>query len=573
MVSVKHIRYKGKKRLPPVYRPTEAYSYMIFKEGDTYYAKNGETREIVFEDDDASEVIQSAINTGRGLILIREGTYEISTPIRIEDKKFVYITGMGKWRTILKYAGADPIFSVIGAGERDHTVAYIRFKDLTFQGLGNAFTGIDAKYMSWLFLEDIEFSGIFSTALRLTEVWGVKAKDIFFHSCGGVDTHIVEILASTTDKTTAGTWTGCRWESMYGNAVKIDKSVNQKFIACGFHLNPADENAYRGVDVLNGSVGIAFDSCFFGAGKDNYIKIDGSHEVRIANCHFDSPYSLTMIYITGGSKGITITGNVFGGRFAPYPVKGICIHSDDAENEVEIVGNEAFGDRSSGSRFVVSKGKAEIVGNRVLYFEYGINVTYFAEIIGNYVEGCGYDGIIAKSLGGGVILGNFCLNNGQSGCGAGICLDGGKHYVVVGNICRDNQSTKTQDYGIREVNADYNIICGNRVMESVVSGLSISGAHTIYKHNLGHPTENSGVATISGDGTTTTFTVDIEHGLVTDRVACKITLDRDGSIDKVYLVDTNSDGFYETIRVQVTYASAPASGEEVPIYWSAEVVE
>jgi len=85
--------------------------------------------------------------------------------------------------------------------------------------------------------------------------------------------------------------------------------------------------------------------------------------------------------------------------------------------------------------------------------------------------------------------------------------------------------------------------------------------------------KNSGTATVTGDGTTTTFTVDIPHGLISDKVACKITLDRDGTIDKVYLVDTEPDGFYETIRVQVTYATAPASGEEVPIYWSAEVVE
>ena len=97
-----------------------------------------------------------------------------------------------------------------------------------------------------------------------------------------------------------------------------------------------------------------------------------------------------------------------------------------------------------------------------------------------------------------------------------------------------------------------------------------SGVRTLFK-GVGY--ENSGVITVTGDGTTTTFTVDIAHGLVSDKVACKITLDRDGSIDKVYLVDTDSDGFYETVRVEVTYASAPADGEEVPIYWSAEVVE
>lgn len=86
-------------------------------------------------------------------------------------------------------------------------------------------------------------------------------------------------------------------------------------------------------------------------------------------------------------------------------------------------------------------------------------------------------------------------------------------------------------------------------------------------------TKNSGVATVTGDGVTTTFTVDIAHGLVSDKVSAKITLDRDGSVDKVYLVDADGDGFKETLRVQVTYATAPADGETVPIYWSAEAVQ
>ena len=83
---------------------------------------------------------------------------------------------------------------------------------------------------------------------------------------------------------------------------------------------------------------------------------------------------------------------------------------------------------------------------------------------------------------------------------------------------------------------------------------------------------NSGSAKVTGNGTDTTFTVDITHGLVKDKAVAKITLDREGTVDKVYLVDKDGDGFKETLRVVVTYATAPADGEEVPIYWEAEVV-
>jgi len=126
------------------------------------------------------------------------------------------------------------------------------------------------------------------------------------------------------------------------------------------------------------------------------------------------------------------------------------------------------------------------------------------------------------------------------------------------------------------VTIDHILICGGDVTDATypVFGWGASGWETVKIVWLkGFKNENGGTVTVTGDGSTTTFTVDIEHGLKRDKVACKITLDREGSIDKVYLVDTNSDGFYETIRVQITYASAPASGEEVPIYWSAEIVD
>ncbi|MHC1623133.1 MAG: hypothetical protein ACXQTR_00910 [Candidatus Methanospirareceae archaeon] len=113
--------------------------------------------------------------------------------------------------------------------------------------------------------------------------------------------------------------------------------------------------------------------------------------------------------------------------------------------------------------------------------------------------------------------------------------------------------------------ADINLVdCSNVLLDLIYTTISKAGTVTFRR--------NSGTATITGDGTTTTFTVDITHGLAKDMVVAKITLDRDGTVDKVYLVDTDADGFKETLRVQVTFASAPADGEEVPIYWEAQVV-
>jgi len=134
-----------------------------------------------------------------------------------------------------------------------------------------------------------------------------------------------------------------------------------------------------------------------------------------------------------------------------------------------------------------------------------------------------------------------------------------------------NYAIETWTYGIID---DVLIIGGN--LEGNTAGVyreRATGTPNIkWLQVKGYTTKNSGTATFSGDGSTTTFTIDITHGLVKDKLVAKITLDREGTVDKVYLVDKDGDGFKETLRVVVTYATAPADGEEVPIYWEAEVV-
>jgi len=61
------------------------------------------------------------------------------------------------------------------------------------------------------------------------------------------------------------------------------------------------------------------------------------------------------------------------------------------------------------------------------------------------------------------------------------------------------------------------------------------------------------------------------HGLVSDELSVKVACKKDATY-RWYLVDTDADGTYETIRIVITFTTAPAVGETVEIYWSAEVV-
>ena len=161
------------------------------------------------------------------------------------------------------------------------------------------------------------------------------------------------------------------------------------------------------------------------------------------------------------------------------------------------------------------------------------------------------------------VLGGFWASSPNA---VGFKSDGWRNYFIG---CQLEMGTGSKAFELLS-NSSQNIVLVN---SNCPTAPTIEGSdHLVwYRGRFEH--ENHGTATITGDGSTTTFTVDIEHGLASDKVACKVTLDRDGTIDKVYLVDTDSDGFYETIRVEVTYATAPASDETVPIYWSAQVVE
>lgn len=145
--------------------------------------------------------------------------------------------------------------------------------------------------------------------------------------------------------------------------------------------------------------------------------------------------------------------------------------------------------------------------------------------------------------------------------------------LILGNMLRQDNANKPR-YFIYLSHSNVNYV---RAFRNWVEGIGtgfVNAKYTgcEYRENVGYTTENRGVATVTGDGSTTSFTVDVEHGLVSDKIVARVTLDRDGTVDKVYLVDKDGDGFKETLRIVVTYATAPADGEEVPIYWEAEVV-
>ncbi len=174
------------------------------------------------------------------------------------------------------------------------------------------------------------------------------------------------------------------------------------------------------------------------------------------------------------------------------------------------------------------------------------------------------------------IIGGEILNNNQdtSASYGGIYLYNSVRNKIIGVRVEDTQDTPTQDVGIKEGgSSDNNIIAYCTVRNNKTEQIVIVGANTIIRRNIGYLTENSGVATFSGDGSTTDFLIG-DHGLaVTDpsKIVVKVTPISSDAIDAspcIGYVDPNDNA-----KIRVKFASAPASGtDNVKIIWEAQVV-
>jgi hypothetical protein len=124
-------------------------SYVVWKEGSTYFAKNGITGEVEWSGIDALTVIQSAVNalTSGGKIFFKSGTYTLTGPI---------VLSVGN--ILLEGEGPASILYNTGTGNTiEHTAAsilwHIRIKNLKISSSG---TGADAVHLKWCHFTRVE---------------------------------------------------------------------------------------------------------------------------------------------------------------------------------------------------------------------------------------------------------------------------------------------------------------------------------------------------------------------------------------------------------------------------------
>ena len=161
------------------------------------------------------------------------------------------------------------------------------------------------------------------------------------------------------------------------------------------------------------------------------------------------------------------------------------------------------------------------------------------------------------------------INSGTTSVNrAGIQLEATADYcTVTGNQCFDDQGTKTQSRGIREVTgADFNVITGNNVEDNDNSAnILLTGSSTICRNNMGFVTENSGTGTINSGATSVTITHGLEVTPTADDISVVLAENPTNDPGNIWIDTIGSTTFIINCR------SDPGSSN-LDVAWRAEIL-
>ncbi|UCC58319.1 MAG: right-handed parallel beta-helix repeat-containing protein, partial [Candidatus Bathyarchaeum sp.] len=319
-----------------------AFSFLIWKNGSTYYARNGTTGEIQYSGTNATTVINNAISsipTG-GLVFLCDGTYNIDGTINVVEKLNINIYGES-WETKLNLTqnSNTDMMKIVNSN-------FTTIKSLYFQGNRDSQTsgkGIIVHNSERVLIERCLFYEIKETAIHI------------------LGTHPMSSLQP---------WIVRNWIEKIGNS-SLDHGI-------WIGVNATDAH------VIDNDVGRV---------KGSAIYISSGGFQTISNTCWDSLYGLTAYLVISGG----INGNLFDGN----EKDGINI---DSCKNLLVVGNIAKLNsnnlwNSSSGIYLYNSSYTIITGNRAGSVddyeketqqygikEYGINSDWNL-ITGNHVYG------------------------------------------------------------------------------------------------------------------------------------------------------------------------------------------
>lgn len=553
--------------------PIKAVDIIVYQDDSgNAVALDGSGQLIVGPSNDHAAVIQAAIdylaNRNGGKIYVREGTYTINTSITPKDNVTIEFNKNATIKLSTYFLYLDSTSSVSNfelIGGKFYITQNV--KSVYLAGSANNITIKDAYFGIDSSLGTNSQSNF---GLKFDNVTELKLEGITIDGIAGLDTNVGRTI------------------EINGENINI---ISSKFI--GYYQSGTGQYTY-GIYLTAKDVLIAYNH--FKDWKTGAVYTINSEKIKIiGNVIEGGEYGIRL---EDGTKNVIIEGNMFidvgstskGSIFtwgSTTPVYNISIASNVFRNEQKYVGpiniNYTRNVSIVGNLFEIKEVTANIVGySKAINLLEATDVTiegnvFYAPAI-NTVDWSIID-VDDNTLRVSIINNIFAPAGGSQST---IINLGGypmEEIIIRNNIFYPNQLGQTDEpVSISPDDVPSIIIEDNVFLNSspdrVFDWLPSS---TKIRKNYGFTTENSGTATLSGDGTTTDFLLG-NHGLspsINDptRVLVKCT---PASADAIaaspvvcYLSDEDADGIYESIRAK--FASAPAAGtNNVKLIWKAE---
>jgi hypothetical protein len=505
--------------------PSYPYSFLIEERGNLIVAQDSSGR-IRFSGSDACTVIQSAINalTSGGKIFIKAGTYTVTTWIDLGNKSNIVLQGEGDCTKLVKPLGYVKAETYYGRVLYLANADGITIKDIYIESTSAGADGSDNAIVNMYNANNCTFENV-----------TLKQRDDGSGGTRGID-------AVTGNN---NVFVNCRLlgsgAADHGNWGMGLGGLFNKVLGCYFE--GWGHNA-----IMNGPNRGIIANCVFKRFYDDCIDLNGIYEVAIVGnvCRKEKVDQVGFfVSLADSCHDIVIADNV---------IQGIN-HGVGVFNSYDVViaGNRFIDPAVAASKLVYVTGASDgiLVANNYAVAQYLVHLDFTSQTV----------------LGKKVLI----MDNNLYG-------DLSPAYIAyinnaVGVIVRDNfGSIYGYDAGpyITEAgSSNRNVIEGNEGHSwqypdrSFKLNIQKVGANTVVKGNRGYTTENSGIATFSGNGTTTTFT--FAHGLAGTPKMAVVTAGSSDAKGDFYVT-------YDATNITVTYATAPPSGtNNVVLNWYAEM--
>jgi parallel beta-helix repeat protein len=233
------------------------------------------------------------------------------------------------------------------------------------------------------------------------------------------------------------------------------------------------------------------------------------------------------ISVFAQSIGVTISGCTVSNTSGP-PGEGIGIRLSDNSSDCVISNNTCFNN---------------------YYGIYVFQVGQGSIIDGNFVKQSDTDGITLATTQNCTVTNNICKNNGKTVGGSGIYVDpDSDNNILIGNRCYDDQTVKTQDYGLG-ANGEYNLVSDNILFGNDLASM-VCSATTIASKNVLTASAQMNFSVTLAAGITTTVT----NGNILTVSDISITPTSANAVTRGVYISAKSNG-----SVTLTHGSGGAS--------------